>query len=518
MTELNLSSDGKRIAVPYDSNVAQIANGQRMQYNGHDLLVMDYDEKVFSLLSAMQCEVQTPFELRYQWPKGFTPFQSQIVTSSMLTINRRVYVNNDMGTGKTAATSAAMDWLMTQGSVERALIVAPLSTLSVVWGRELFTICPHRKVAILHGSATKRKELLDDHSYDVYVINHDGLRIISSMLPYRPDINLIVVDELAEYRNARTQKYKTLKEVVNRAYRRVWGLTGTPIPNAPTDAWGQIRLLTPERTTKYFGKFRDLTMIRVSDTRWAAKPEALDVVRDHMQPSVRFKRSDCVDIPPVTYSTRSVELLPTARRAYQSMKRHFVYEAAEGMITAANEGVKLNKLLQISCGMVYTDDGSTQYIDPGNRIAVVEELIGECNEKVLIFIPYTHALLFVANHLHKKNYSVECIYGETPARKRSEIITSFQSTKHPRIIVAHPHTMAHGINLTRATLTIWYAPTTASNRAEQANNRMTRPGQKHNTHIVELVSTEVERQVYQRQKTRQSMQGLLLSMLEHSGD
>ena len=61
----------------------------------------------------------------------------------------------------------------------------------------------------------------------------------------REDIDLIVVDELASFRNSGTARWKALntllngdKKTGNKPKPWVWGLTGTPIPNEPTDAWG----------------------------------------------------------------------------------------------------------------------------------------------------------------------------------------------------------------------------------------------------------------------------------------
>jgi SNF2 family DNA or RNA helicase len=70
--------------------------------------------------------------------------------------------------------------------------------------------------------------------------------------------------------------------------------------------------------------------------------------------------------------------------------------------------------------------------------------------------------------------------------------------------------MSHGLTLTEASTIIWYAPVTSSDIYEQANGRITRPGQTHNTLIAMLSGTAVERMIYTRLKAKQGMQNLLL--------
>ena len=47
---------------------------------------------------------------------------------------------------------------------------------------------------------------------------------------------------------------------------------------------------------------------------------------------------------------------------------------------------------------------------------------------------------------------------------------------------------------------------------EQANARITRPGQKNNTLIVHVESTPIERKIYNRLEARAKVQGALLDM------
>ena len=61
-------------------------------------------------------------------------------------------------------------------------------------------------------------------------------------------------------------------------------------------------------------------------------------------------------------------------------------------VTAMNAAVSLNKLLQISAGAVYTDDGSTLEFDIKHRYKVLREVIDESSQKILVFVPFKHVI------------------------------------------------------------------------------------------------------------------------------
>ena len=79
-----------------------------------------------------------------------------------------------------------------------------------------------------------------------------------------------------------------------------------------------------------------------------------------------------------------------------------------------------------------------------------------------------------------------------------------------RLLVAQPAAMSHGLTLTAASTIVWFAPITSNEVYQQANARITRPGQKQTQFIVHIEGSPVEKRIYERLQTKQSMQGLLL--------
>jgi len=308
----------------------------------------------------------------------------------------------------------------------------------------------------------------------------------------RTDIDGVIIDESSAYKNAQTKRWKNMRRVLaNRKW--VWSMTGTPTPNAPTDAFGQIKLLRPERVPRSFRSFRNKTMTQLTQFKWIAKHDANDIVHAAMQPSVRFDRADCVDIPPVTYTTREVPMGTTQAKVYKQLFDVLVVQMAEGKITAVNEGVKMSKLLQIASGAVYTETRGVVKFDDNAKLTELMSVIDQAERKVLVFAPFKHAVAHIAESLTSHGYDIAVITGDTPTGRRNEIFNDFQYTNSIEVIVAHPQTMAHGLTLTAANTVVWYSPAPSLEVYLQANARVTRPSQTFKQLIVHLEASAIER-------------------------
>ncbi len=507
--------DHRKVVLPYRADVENLLNGaaQRFETNGALWLAVPHEESTVKLLRNLGLNVAGPVQYYYQWA-GDTPFDSQRVTADLLTTNHRAYVLSEMGVGKTRAALYAYDWLRQIGKAKRLLVVAPLSTLTKVWEDEVFRYFSHLTTAVIYGEKKRRIKLLANPA-DVYIINHDGVAVVHNELFSRADIDTIIVDELAEYRNSRARRWKFLRPIIARS-SYAWGLTGSPTPNEPVDAYGQLKLITPERVGFSAKAFRDQTMRQVSQFKWVARSDANDTVLHAMQPSIRFTRAQCFDLPPTTYGTREVTLDKRAAAAYKKMFDEFAVQIKSKQISAANEGVKLSKLLQIAAGFAYDSAGTGCFIGGTARFREIISIIDAAEAKVIVFAPFRY-FVELTNGVLSKQYAgqVGMIHGEVPKGERDRIFTEFTKGSM-RVLVAHPGTMAHGLTLVEANTVVWAAPTTSYRIYEQANARVTRSGQTRNTFIIHLQSTKAEDRVYSRLKSREKMQGALLDMFEHA--
>lgn len=505
--------DAQRNLVVYDTPRAEeiassVPNAVRL-HNGY--VACPASLYNLQLLRYLGFETIQPMDIAYDWPGRYVPFTAQRVTANFLSVHPRALVLNDMGTGKTLAALWAADFVMRANIGVRCLITAPLSTLERVWADAIFqNFLGRRTCVVLHGSAGKRRELLRQDA-DFYIVNYDGVEVLAKDLDARRDIRMCIVDEASAYRNRTTERHRIARKLLA-VKDYLWLMTGTPTPNGPTDAYGMAKLVN-----NAFGEgwqsYHDRVMMKVSMYKWVPKAGAHAEAHKLLQPSVRFAISDCIDLPPCTVQARDVELSPEQAKAYKEMKRDLVLVAAKGQITAVNEAALRLKLLQLSCGAVYdsNDKDIVHHFNPGPRLRALREIMEQCREKIIIFAPFTSVVHMLHREL-KKDYSVEMVNGEVSAKERNRIFSGFQEGGHPRVIVADPGTMAHGLTLTAASAIVWYAPTDRTEIYLQANKRIDRPGQVHATTVVQLAATPVEREIYRRLEANETMQGLILQL------
>lgn len=429
----------------------------------------------------------------YNWPGQFTPFAHQKVTAAFLAERPKAFCFNEQGTGKTASVIWAADYLMNAGVVRRVLVVCPLSIMKSAWQNDLFKFAVHRTCDVAYGDRKKRAKIINGGA-EFVIINFDGLSIVKDEIA-KGGFDLIVVDEASAYKNPTTERWKVLRDL-NKTIRGLWMLTGTPAAQSPVDAFGLAKLVNPKGTVGFYGQFRDQVMYKVGMFRWLPKPNAQAVVHAALQPAIRFEKDQCLDLPEVTEVERDAPLTSQQRAFYKLLKSEMMVTAAGEEISSANAATNLNKLLQISCGSIYTNTGEVVDFDVSNRLQVVLEVVEESSHKVLVFVPFTHTIELLKTYLTKHNIVSEVINGQVPVNRRSSIVDDFQNTDRVKVLIIQPQAASHGLTLTAANTVIWYAPVMSVETYLQANARINRPGQKNAMTIVHIKGSEVEDKVY----------------------
>jgi len=482
---------------------ARVQRSEVLTDNGHSkelLVCWDHDEmKALAgylddfLPSPNISKIPSPMQRDYTWPGFYTPFEHQRDTACFLSIRQRAFCFNEAGTGKTSAAIWAADYLMNQGVIKKALIICPLSIMYPAWHADIMNTAMHRTCGVAHGSAAKRKKILDEN-YDFTVINYDGTGIVLQELQ-QAKFDLIIIDEANAYKSPSTKRWKILSKLLEPT-TWLWMMTGTPAAQSPVDAFGLAKLVTPSRVPKYSTAWRDRVMVQVSKFRWVPKLDAVDQVFRALQPTIRYTKKECLDLPDVVYQTRDVPLTPQVKKFYNELKKQLLIEAAGEQITAVNAAASLNKLLQISAGAVYTDKHDVVQFDISPRLAALKEALEETSNKVVVFVPFLHAIDIVGEFLTKEGVTNEVIKGSVPARERSEIIRRFQTGVDPKVLIIQPQSAAHGITLTAADTVVFWSPVMSVEIYLQCVARIERVGQVNKMSVVHLQGSEVERKMY----------------------
>jgi SNF2 family DNA or RNA helicase len=447
------------------------------------------------------------------------PFKHQVETANFVVNTPRCFVLDEIGTGKSWSVTWAIDFLIQTGQVHNILIVAPLSTMEIVWLRTFFHLNASLDVDVLKGTAAKRKFLLGRPGLiKVSIINPDAVHIIADD-PAIKDYDMVVVDESAMFRNATARRVKALQKIC-KDMKRVVMMTGSPCPEAPTDIWATAKIVCPERVPKFFGAFRDLTMKKITTFKWVPLKNAQETIAKLLTGfTIRHKRDDCIDLPPS--QTLQYELEPSKTQAdvMREIRKSAVAMLEDGSITAVNEAVLRGKLLQVASGAVkyHDDDGNAQvYItEAKSKFDALEELLDSATQPIIVFSQYTAVIRLIEEWLTTKKIPHAMIDGSVPASRRLEHFDDLQSGML-RVLVAHPSAMAHGITLTTANIIVWWSPIDSQEITEQANGRIVRPGQVRNSYFIYLTCSSLESKVLARLDSKQSMQGVLLDYLQNA--
>ena len=440
--------------------------------------------------------VPSPIYGRYEWPGRYTPMTHQKETASFLTLHRRAFVLSEPGTGKTLSALWAADYLMKRGEVRRCLVLCPLSIMHSAWMQDIGNSVVHRSAVVAHHAQAARRIELIQENYEFVIVNYDGLALIGNEIVNDGRFDLVIVDEANAYKNPQTKRWKALQKIL-KPDTYLWMMTGTPAAQSPVDAYGLAKLVNPEGIPKFYTAWRDMVMNKITMFKWSPKADAADKVFKALQPAIRYTKEQCLDLPPVMTLTRQVPLTPQQAKYYNLLKTQMLVQAAGETITAVNAAAELNKLLQISCGVAYTDSKETVEFDATPRLNILLEALEQTDRKVIVFALFRAAITTISTFLAKHGFAVEEIHGGVTATKRGDIIKRFQTQPNPRVLVMQPQATAHGITLTAADTVVFYGPLMSVEQYTQCIARADRKGQNSDkVTVIHIEGSPVEKKMF----------------------
>lgn len=430
----------------------------------------------------------------------FVPMHHQLMTAAFMSIYPRGYVLSEPRLGKTAATILALDYLQRIHAITGGvLIITTLTTIHGVWRSNLETTLPNARIEVVHGP--RRAEALKRPA-DFYITNYDSCRLSEDAYMeaiHEGRIGAVVIDELTHVGNSTSKRSKAIYNICNKSgMKYVWGLTGSPADN-PEMVFGMCKVVNPTKlpcTTK--SGWLQLTTYQYGPEPFMRMPApaAPEIIRKAMQPAIRYKKVDILDLPPVTTQVRTCELSREQERMRRELRQEAVTLLESGeTITAANGGVLLGKLMQVALGAVKNAKGEPIFLDHRERTQALLEAIAETNRKVVIFCGYTAGIRMMVEEIRDAGYTCEMVDGSVTGLKRAKILSDFQNTPDPRVLVCHPTTTAMGVELSAADTMIFNGvPMTGGFVYAQSIERLSSAKQKaDNINIIHLLATPEER-------------------------
>lgn len=415
----------------------------------------------------------------------------------------------DMGLGKTSVSLSAIRDLVAEGRAVRVLVIAPKRVAEHTWTDEAEKWAHTNGIAFskILGSERERIAALERPAH-VYLINRENVKwLVEHLSPVWP-FDFLIIDESSSFKDQSSQRFRALRKVARKS-ARVLLLTGTPTPNNYLELWSQFYLLDPEILGRTFGGYRDayFSPDRRSRDRvftWKLDEGAREIIEARIAPfTMSLRASDYLDLPPRIDNVVRVRLSPMAKRLYDKLEADSVLElAADGLVTAANAAALTQKLAQASNGAIYTEDGGYRTLH-SDKLEALAEILDTASGPVLV------AYMF----RHDRDRILERFPNAVPI-ERNGAMRDWNAGTLP-ILLAHPASAGHGLNLQAGGSTIvWFGLTWSNELHLQFNARLHRQGQDRPVVVNYLVGDgTIDEEILEALGNKHSAQEALLNAL-----
>lgn len=438
----------------------------------------------------------------------------------------------EMGTGKTWIVINNIADLWSSEDCDAVLVLAP-NGVHTNWTRiELPKHMPdwvrYRAAAWVSSPNKKEKEELDSlfaapHSGELRILtmNHEALQTkrgveFAERFCLAGRRVMIVADESDAYKNPTAARTKALMKLRRLSYwRRI--MSGTPINNAPFDAFSQFSFLDEHilgTTSFYAFKAEYAEMLQQgnplleaikkrSGSRFTPQVVAkgvggrpkyrnLDKLSKLIAPhSFRVLKKDCLDLPDKIYKTlvfsMTREQIEIYKKAEQECRLVFANEE-----TPFNKLVAVTKLAQITSGYYIhplAEDPVRIEGDNPKLDLLVERVqkIVETGEKVIIWARYRIEIEDVVARLRAEGIESVEYHGGVKKGDRVDAIEAFERGS-ASVFVGNQQAGGTGITLVAASYVIYFSNNFSLRDRLQSEDRAHRIGQKKNVTYINIAA------------------------------
>lgn len=515
-----------RTSIPNLRRLKRIYPDARLERDDHTRetvkkLKAQEDEWIISTerMRAAKAGREDPIDYEFK----FTPYSHQRKGFYFMHAGGRSAIFGDCGIGKTAIAAAFIESLVEAGEKGPYLVVCPISIIKQAWLKDIEKFTDLKAMSIYEPSSYKTKEKrikrLNTEA-DVYIASFSLVRLMEKELR-KKKFKMIIVDESTKIKNGQSQTFRSLRKISWKAERR-YIMSGTPAPNGPLDLWSQFYFadegMTLEPSMVDF-RYEYFTKVEVNSTGvgfWVPKRGMANKIYSMISPrAVRFKASECLDLPPQTFAIRELQMTAEQRRVYNEMAESLFVELEGGeTVTARIALSKLMKLREITGGFVITDAGEPVEVGSSPKLKeldhLLEQIMASEEHKAIVWVQYRwEARTIIARF--KKKYGAAGLYGDLTQRVKDKNIDRFLDDKKARLLVCHPQSAAHGLTLTVAAYSIYYSLSHNFEEYYQSSKRIHRPGQNHPTFYYFLVcANTIDQSLLTCIQDKKNMQDILI--------
>ena len=404
----------------------------------------------------------------------------------------------DMGCGKSKCT---VDLISNhRDKINKVLIVCPASVIDVWCGNEdrpgqfeiHATPDAYRHMNIVpvkNGSLdkkTKKAELVrmiaaQRGDQFIAVINYESAwREPFASWAKAVGFDLVVLDEIHRIKSPGGKASKFFGMLAKSVKYRL-GLSGTPLPHSPLDAFAQYRFLDPGIFGTSFTKFRsDYAVMGGFQNHQVLQYRNHDMLHNKMfLIAHRVMSKDVFDLPEFQSEMRVCELSSDERKIYQQMDQEFYAEVANDIVTADNALVKLLRLQEITSGFLQGE----KIGDSKKKLLadVMEDF--EIKEPLVVIARFTNDLKVVKE------------IAESQGRRYAELsghandLSQWQIGNYD-VLGVQIKSGREGVDFTRARYSIYYSLGFSLGDYAQSLKRLDRPGQTRSGMAIHLLAKD----------------------------
>ena len=398
----------------------------------------------------------------------------------------------EMGTGK---TRPVVEHIAEASQKKSWLIICPKSVCRV-WRSEVGKYAPELIdfMAVLDtGSTDKNMQIVNAQKYRMIVINYES--VWRGELGERIARHVwggIVCDEIHRIKSHDGRASRFVAKL--RAQKRI-GLSGTPMPKDYLDVFGQYRFLDPSIFGDSFHRFKNRYAImgghRIKTPR-GFKPvqivgwQNIDELKEKFHYIAdRVQTDEVLSLPEKMHVTRFVQLGKEAQRIYNALEKDFVVECKAGNITAANGGVKVGRMQQVTGGCAYLEAGGISQIDDSKQ-KELQAFFGDIgkSEPVVVFCNFIGEI----DQVHKAAETAGRWSYELSGRKNQYEKWLGNEKKSGSVIVAQIRAGGVGVDMSAARYCVYWSTGWTPGDYEQSEARVYRQGQTRKVLYVHLIA------------------------------
>ena len=392
---------------------------------------------------------------------NFTPLpEQQLFTDHANRCGSAALFFVGMGIGKTAASLYTIcEWLR-DCRISAALIVAPLTVANVTWPDEVQCWDQFRwlKTADLRTDAGWKT--YDRRGAHIYFINWEQLPNLAKRLKGKElHHDLVVYDELTKAKNPNSKRVRKYRALPRPPYS--WGLTGTPMVSGKhLDLFGQVRLVDGgERLGENYMRYREhyFTKADYMGYKWELKEGAGNSIEERIADITLTMRSeDWLDIPQPVVNDIEVPISKEAQDQYREFEKHLILNLPAGPLTAANAAVLVTKLLQFTSGAVYNSNREVIPVHDEKLHALAK--LYKDHRPLLVGTAFVHEQERI-----RRSFPDAEFFSDHQGKEAQQKLVERWNAGKVKMLVAHPASAGHGLNLQHGGCNIVWATLTYNN-------------------------------------------------------